>query len=460
MENLKTLHDARETTLAYNTQVAANNSRISDNNNVYKKPDTNRNTRTFKSPATLVCFRCWDMGHSSSSSGCENAVRAFPGFSDQPKDPNIGHKNVAVCVQCWKSGHRKSECSGTSRPFPGIIRVTEAATITRNESSNWLLDGGASHHMTGDASCLVDSRPINNRVFGIGNTSLKVTGIGRVIGRVGDSTIILEDVLLVPNLARNLISEGLLYDQGSNNVYPLDISLHSPVVANVSLLDITTLWHRRLGHPSVNRMKSTLPDIDFDSHLDECRSCIRGKMSEDSYPASKSPKPSVLEVLAADVMGPFRKASRDGSIYYLAVLDIGSHYGWIIPLKNRADATPRIADLIRLLETQYSDCKIKGLQTDNAPEFTGKAMQEFLRSRGIIHRLTMAYSHAQNGAIERYNPTIQEHSKTIALKAHITPYEVLNGKAPTYDNLRIFGCDAICHDPTQLDKQNPRAIDA
>ncbi|TPX29969.1 DNA-directed DNA polymerase, partial [Synchytrium microbalum] len=211
-------------------------------------------------------------------------------------------------------------------------------------------------------------------------------------------------------------------------------------------------------------------------------------MSEDSYPASKSPKPSVLEVLAADVMGPFREASRDGSIYYLAVLDIGSHYGWIIPLKKRADATRRIADLIRLLETQYSDRKIKGLQTDNAPEFTGKAMQEFLRSRGIIHRHTMAYSHAQNGAIERYNRTIQEHSKTMldaanldsrfwvdgmltavylenrtttsALKAHITPYEALNGKAPTYDNLRIFGCDAICHDPTQLDKQNPRAIDA
>ncbi|TPX35997.1 hypothetical protein SmJEL517_g01858, partial [Synchytrium microbalum] len=168
---------------AYNAQMAANNSRTSDNINVYKKPDTNRNTRTFKSPATLVCFRCWDMGHSSSRSGCENAVRAFPGFSDQAKDPNIGHKNVAVCVQCWKSGHRKSECIGTSRPFPGIIQVTGAATISRNESSNWLLDGGASHHMTGDASCLVDGRPINNRVFGIGNTSLKVTGIGRVIGR-------------------------------------------------------------------------------------------------------------------------------------------------------------------------------------------------------------------------------------------------------------------------------------
>ncbi|TPX29972.1 hypothetical protein SmJEL517_g06304 [Synchytrium microbalum] len=193
-------------------------------------------------------------------------------------------------------------------------------------------------------------------------------------------------------------------------------------------------------------------------------------MPEDSYPASKSPKPSsVLEVLAANVMGPFRKASRDGSIYYLAVLDIGSHYGWIIPLKNRADATPRIADLIRLLETQYSDRKIKGLQTDNAPEFTAKVMQEFL-----------PYSHDQNSAIERFNRTIQERSKTMldaanldsrfwadgmltavylenrtttsALKAHLTPYEALNGKAPSYDNLRIFGYAVfIGYEPTPFE---------
>ncbi|TPX46784.1 DNA-directed DNA polymerase [Synchytrium endobioticum] len=198
-------------------------------------------------------------------------------------------------------------------------------------------------------------------------------------------------------------------------------------------------------------------------------------MTEDPYPTSTSPEPAVLEHLTADVIGPFRTKSHDGSTNYLVVLDVGSHYGWVVPLRNR-DAAKPLMDLIRLLQNQHG-AVIKYVQLDNAPEFTSHRMKEFLLERGIIRRKTMVYSHQQNGAIERYNRTLQERAKTLmaacglpatfwfdafltavylenrsttrAIATKITPYEMLYGQPPGSEE------DDILHPPLPT---NPRSI--
>ncbi|TPX42812.1 DNA-directed DNA polymerase [Synchytrium endobioticum] len=185
-------------------------------------------------------------------------------------------------------------------------------------------------------------------------------------------------------------------------------------------------------------------------------------MHEDPYVTSTSQHPLNLEVLAADVIGPFRTPAPDGTSHYLVVQDVGSHYGWVMPLKRRGDATSHLIDLIKMLNNHFSH-KVKHLQIDNAPEFTS-------------HR-----------AVERYNRTLQEKARTLLISAAlppsfwsealqtsvylenrlttrsipeaITPYQKLYNTTPTYDHLRTFGCRVICHDPTQQDKQHPRSID-
>ncbi|TPX50148.1 DNA-directed DNA polymerase [Synchytrium endobioticum] len=106
--------------------------------------------------------------------------------------------------------------------------------------------------------------------------------------------------------------------------------------------EIASLWHQRLGHPSTMRFKSTMPNIDYQ--------------------------------LLKDIV---------------FVLDVGSHYGWVVPLRNR-DAAKPLMDLIRLLQNQHG-AVINYVQLDNAPEFTSHRMREFLLERGIIRRKTMVY---------------------------------------------------------------------
>ncbi|XP_059599280.1 retrovirus-related Pol polyprotein from transposon RE2 isoform X2 [Vitis vinifera] len=73
------------------------------------------------------------------------------------------------------------------------------------DSSGWIIDSGASDHMTGDISVLHDCSPCHeNYKVRIADGSLStLTGIGRVII---SETLTLNQVLLVPKLSCNLLS--------------------------------------------------------------------------------------------------------------------------------------------------------------------------------------------------------------------------------------------------------------
>ena len=114
--------------------------------------------------------------------------------------------------------------------------------------------------------------------------------------------------------------------------------------------------------------------------------------------------------------------------------------------------------------------KLKVLRSDNGGEYTGKQFQEYLRSEGVRHELTVPKTPQQNGVAERLNRTLMEtvrtmlvesklsqqfwgeavstavylknRSPTIAVKG-MTPFEALYGKKPNVKHLRAFGC--VCY---------------
>lgn len=53
-----------------------------------------------------------------------------------------------------------------------------------------------------------------------------------------------------------------------------------------------------------------------------------------------------------------------------------------------------------LVENIFS-CKIKQFQTDNGGEYLSNNFKQFLKTHGILHRLTCPHSSEQNGIFER-----------------------------------------------------------
>ncbi|CAI5764471.1 DDE-type integrase transposase recombinase [Podarcis lilfordi] len=88
--------------------------------------------------------------------------------------------------------------------------------------------------------------------------------------------------------------------------------------------------------------------------------------------------------------------SLGGSRYSLLLIDDFSRSSWTFSLKTKGEAAKMIRDWITAVEVTFST-KVRGFQSDRGCEFTGSALQDFFREKGISHRLTAPYSPQQNG---------------------------------------------------------------
>ena len=156
------------------------------------------------------------------------------------------------------------------RDFFGKATIPENRLNGKFDSSSWIIDTGATHHVTGDNSWLFDVRqshcpvglPNGDTVFASMEGSVRLS-----------NSITLHNVLYVPNLSCNLLSVSQLNDNLHTNVTfdsklcVIQDRMKDPIGTGarrdglyyfskpevVSAIEATSeleLWHRRLVHAS------------------------------------------------------------------------------------------------------------------------------------------------------------------------------------------------------------------
>ena len=83
----------------------------------------------------------------------------------------------------------------------------------------------------------------------------------------------------------------------------------------------TYLWHCRLGHIGVKRMKKLhadgiLESLDYES-LGACEPCLMGKMTKMPFSGTMKQTTDLLEIIHTDVCGPMNIEARVGYRYFL-----------------------------------------------------------------------------------------------------------------------------------------------
>lgn len=120
----------------------------------------------------------------------------------------------------------------------------------------------------------------------------------------------------------------------------------------------------------------------------------------------------------------------------------------------------------KLVENQHSSY-IKILQNDGGAEFTSNHFKAHLSTLGIHHQLSCPYTPTQNGRVERKNWHVTKTGLALLFHTHISPrfrvdtfsaaayiincwpiallggmspFQLLYGSSPNYENFHPFGC--------------------
>jgi hypothetical protein len=146
-------------------------------------------------------------------------------------------KSLRKCWKCGKTGHYKKDCKSKKVEKPKGFDSTSsteaktsteeggdvylASTSTHVDRDVWLIDSGASYHMTPHREWFSEYEKYDGGDVFLGDDSTtKILGRGRVKLLLKDGRIrTLPGVLYIPKLARSLISVSKLDDAGMDTVF-------------------------------------------------------------------------------------------------------------------------------------------------------------------------------------------------------------------------------------------------
>ena len=408
------------------------------------------------------------------------------------------HKKGPKCHHCGKYGHIRRNCrkfaaeaksdSSEKGDTKGVKQHAKAAKVREDDSSSsdndsdseiglvtrhalttsagrqdtWIVDSGATCHMSNDRRLFVELRDLEK--------PLKVTlGDGHDLNAVGRGVVVLQtklpsgrrkkcklhDVLYVPKLTHNLLSVSKASDAGkkvrfgeasckildenkkliavatrAGDLYYLNCCpgfqrSHVTVDKSETMEDI---WHQRFGHLGARNLQrlakhGMVDGFDFDAtkQIKFCESCVKGKHHRSKFPTSggkRSEEP--LGLVHSDLCGKMSSKSLSGAEYFLTFIDDKTRYVWVYILKQKDQVFEKFLEWKALVE-KSTGRKLKALRTDNGGEYTSAEFEAYLKKEGVRHELTVPKTPEQNGVAERMNRTLVETMRSMLADSKLPP---------------------------------------
>ena len=473
-------------------------------------------------------------GRKSGGSSSLNAARA-PIKSGKKKD-----RSKLVCHYCNKKGHIQPDChkkkredaekkkkeeegaaaastSGKAANTHVLVPTTASITEVNDDElevglytavrARWMMDSGATHHITPHHSDFADYSPCQGTVRLGDKSTVTQVGVGSVVFKTSQGTqITLSNVLHIPDVRTRFISTRALVQKGAtvtfsqgtfeialnqrrigsgyleHNLYWLDASMASLNAHTRGAATTLHIWHMRMGHMSHVALRTHGPSattgMDFDASAvaipNACHGCEMGKSARKPFSGSVKRASRIYDVVHSDLAGPMQSKSLQGSSYIATFVDDHSRHAVIYFLKTKDQYVRALKTFLAWGDTQTSH-KLRALHSDRGGEYTAGAVSDLLEEKGIERHFSMPGSPQQNGLAERFNRTLMEKARAMLHTAgmspgfwehavlaavHIynrspartlswrTPYEVWNcGQVPDVSHIRTFGCKAYMHIP-------------
>ncbi|RVW72857.1 Retrovirus-related Pol polyprotein from transposon TNT 1-94 [Vitis vinifera] len=453
----------------------------------------------------------------------------------QQISPKSDIKKDEKCFFCKKKGHVKKKClkfqnwlEKKGNPTSFVCYESNMVNVNTN---TWWIDSGSTIHISNSLQGMQNLRkPVTSEQFILSGNKMgsHVEAIGTCyLTLYGGFILELQRTFYVPSFSRNLISVSRLVPFGysfhfsetsfsliyksecvgngilSDGLYCIFLqndTTHNSLHVQTSIKrcvvkeDSSTLWHRRLGHISIDRIKRLVNDgvlstLDF-TDFETCVDCIKGKQTNKSKRGATRSS-TILEIIHTDICS--LDMDSHGQKYFISFIDDFSRYMYLYILHNKNEALDAFKVFKAEVEKQYGK-QIKIVRLDRGGEYYGRYLEDgqspgpfakFLQEHGIVAQYTMPGSPDQNGVAERRNRTLLDMVRSMlsssklpkflwteSLKTSVyilnrvptkavpkTPFELLKCWKPSLRHMRVWGCssEVRIYNP-QEKKLDPRTI--
>jgi hypothetical protein len=229
-----------------------------------------------------------------------------------------------------------------------VLISSLSGSISPGEDT-WLIDSGASKHMTGKKSTLscISEKKFSQKVTLGDDYQYPIKGVGESNYKIdSENSITMKDILFVPGLKTNLLSisaldkkgyrvvfidgevlmwakgetinEAIIIGNEENGLYKL--KGHPETSMTHAIENSCELWHRRLAHinykalPYICKVVTGLPELKVDQE-GICNGCAQRKNIKNPFPKRDSKAKGVLELIHSDVCGPMQSSSISRYVY-------------------------------------------------------------------------------------------------------------------------------------------------
>ncbi|GAU34891.1 hypothetical protein TSUD_144220 [Trifolium subterraneum] len=421
-------------------------------------------------PKDKACSNCKQSGHEAT--GCFQLIGYPDWWGDRPRHEAKGVARVKGQQQSQGRGRGMEVDNG------GLIGLSaeqwqKLMEILNNQKGNnsekmtgkeaWIIDTGASNHMTGNLRLLQELKNVQGCPVGLPD--------GQKVVATMEGTTVLEGGLKISNVlydrtSRMLIglgkrTDGLYYFRGIRHAKVLKVD------AGISL----DLWHKRMGHPSlrITELVSNISSKNNNYGNKACDVCQRVEQTRDSFPLSNHKVFNAFDLVHCDLWGPYKTPSSCGAYYFLTIVDDYSRAVWIFLLLDKKEAPRALLNFIALIKRQYEK-EVKIIRSDNGTEFT--CLRSQFSELGIMFQTSCTGTPQQNGRVERKHRHILNVARALKFQGNLpisfwgeciltagylingtptpllngkSPYEMLNGKPPSYEHLKVFGSMCYAH---------------
>ncbi|GJS19372.1 retrovirus-related pol polyprotein from transposon TNT 1-94 [Tanacetum coccineum] len=377
--------------------------------------------------------------------------------------------------------------SSAEKVTDGSTMLVSVCLRTSLEPDEWIKDSGCSKHMTGNKSLFSTYKAYDREH--VDNLAFNLLSVGQICDNkcqvlfTKEGSEIIKDGKIIGNRIRK------------NGLYVMKLGNKSQdKLCLATVVDNSTLWHRRLGHANMRLIQSlsskelvrNLPKLKYDKHF--CDACKIRKQAHASHKAKNIVSTKrCLELLHMDLFGPSAIKSYGGNLYTLVVVDDYSRYTWTRFLKTKNEAFEKFEILSRKIQNQLGS-SIIAIRTDHGREFDNEVQfGAYCDAQGITHNFSAPRTPQSNGVVERKNRTLQEMSRTMLNEQSIpqkfwcnavdtstyilnrilirpilgkTPYEIFRGRKPSLEYFKVFGSKCfILNTKDYLTKFDPKSYE-